>query len=58
MIRSEYAELHAERVKVERRINAQGRAFARWFPTKAEPDHFTWRDPFEAAPAIAEEPDQ
>lgn len=54
-IRTEYAELMAEQARVERRLTAQGRAFSRWFPAKPEPDHFTWRDPYAAAPAIAED---
>lgn len=53
-VRTEWAELQAEAIKVERRLNAQGRAFARWFPVKPEPDHFIWRDPFETAPTITQ----
>jgi hypothetical protein len=53
-VRTEYAELMAEQVKVERKLSAQGRAFSRWFPAKPEPDHFVWRDPFAGAPAIGE----
>jgi hypothetical protein len=54
MIRTEYAELQAEAAKVERKLSAQGRAFKRWF--RPDPvDHFAWRDPFAAAPAIEEQ---
>lgn len=51
-VKTEYAQLRDEAAKVERKLTAQGRAFARWFPTKQEPDHFVWRDPFAGAPAI------
>lgn len=53
-IRTEYADLMAEQVRVERKLSARGIAFARWFPAKAEPDHFQWLDPFASAPAIEE----
>jgi hypothetical protein len=53
-IRTEYAELLAEQAAVERKLSAKGRAFARWFPVKPEPDHFVWHDPFASAPAITE----
>lgn len=57
MIRTEYEDLLAEQAKVERKLTARGIAFARWFP-KPQTDHFTWRDPFEAAPAILELSDE
>lgn len=41
--RSEAEVLAEERVRVAKRLTAQGRAFARWWPApKAEPSHFRW----------------
>ena len=54
MIRSEYSEWLTEQARVERKLSAQGRAFARWFPPRKTPDYFQWVDPFAGAPSIAE----
>jgi hypothetical protein len=51
-VRTEYQILRDEQERVERKLSAQGRAFARWFPAKAPVDHFVWRDPFASAPEI------
>lgn len=55
-IRTEYQELKAERERVAKRFTAKERASFAWFgrPAPAPVDHFQWRDPFEAAPAITE----
>lgn len=55
MIRTEYAELAAERERIARKQTARQRSFVRWaMVIKPTIDHFVWRDPFEAAPAIEE----
>ena len=53
-LKTEYSEWLTEQARVERKLSAQGRAFARWFPPRAEPSHFVWRDPFAGAPSIAD----
>ncbi len=54
-IKTEYAELQAERERVaKRKLPAVERAAWAW-RKKVEPvDHFVWRDPFANAPAITE----